>query len=255
MRPYAYELMRLRTLRSTKVLAGLSLVFCLVVGFFARPFLGNEPTGEDWNRLFVIAVPTVVALCSAFIGVFAFGHEFRYGTIRPTLTALPHRVPLGVAKIVVAALSSLVLALLGNVVVFGLSWALAGSRVNGSVLSATTLRVVIGTALYAMGFALFGAGITAAFRNQVVAIVLVIVMPLIVENTLFAVLVFINAFNSIEQVANYLPFSSGSAMYRIGENVDLDLKPLSPVSGGAVFFAWALVICALGLWRFKRSDA
>jgi ABC-2 type transport system permease protein len=241
MKPYAYELMRLRTLRSTKVLAGLSLVFCLVVGFFARPFLGNEPTGEDWNRLFVIAVPTVVALW--------------YGTIRPTLTALPHRVPLGVAKIVVAALSSLVLALLGNVVVFGLSWVLAGSRVNGSVLSATTLRVVIGTALYAMGFALFGAGITAAFRNQVVAIVLVIVMPLIVENTLFAVLVFINAFNSIEQVANYLPFSSGSAMYRIGENVDLDLKPLSPVSGGAVFFAWALVICALGLWRFKRSDA
>jgi ABC-2 type transport system permease protein len=260
MKPFAYELMRLRTLRSTWILSGVAVLFSALIGLLVRPILDNDPSQESWATLFVIAVPTVTALCCALIGVFAFGHEYRYGTIRPTLTALPRRIPVALAKIVVAACFSFLLSLACLLVTFLVGAALGGSRVDGSLLGTLVLKSMIGAALYAVGFSLLGAGLTALFRNQVIGVVVVIVMPLIVESALSALLLFVDLFEPIRGVANYLPFSSGSAMYRVGsENREQAqaavLEPLSRLGGGAVYFAWALAICALGIWRFNRSDA
>ncbi len=260
MKPFAYELTRLKTIRSTWILTGVALLFSAFIGLLVRPILDGDPAEDSWATLFVIGVPTVTALCCAFVGVFAFGHEYRYGTIRPTLTTLPKRVPLAVSKIAVAALFSFLLSWACIAVTFLVGAALGSSRVDGSLLGSLTLKTMIGAALYATGFCLLGAGLTAVFRNQIVGIVAVIVMPLNVESALGALLIFVDALEPISGAVNYLPFSSGSAMYRIGnqnaeQTVGTIVEPLGRVAGGAVYFAWALAICALGIWRFNRSDA
>ncbi len=258
MKPFAYEVARLKTLRSTWILSGVALVFSVLVGLLSLPIIKNDPSQEGWATLFIIGIPTVTALCSAFVGVFSFGHEYRYGTIRPTLTAMPRRVPVAIAKIAVSALFSFVLSVACILVVFAVGAVLRGGDVDGSLLSSFVLRVMFGAALYAVGFCVLGAGLTALLRNQVFGIVFVIVMPLIVENSLSALILLVDFFKPIRGVVNYLPFSSGSAMYRLTTDLPNDttgVKLLGPFAGGAVYFAWALAICALGIWRFNRSDA
>jgi ABC-2 type transport system permease protein len=260
MKPFAYEIARLKTLRSTWIMSGVAVMFSALIGLLVRPILDNDPSQESWATIFTIAVPTVTALCCALVGVFAFGHEYRYGTIRPTLTALPRRVSVAIAKIAVASAFSFVLALVCLLATFFVASLLGRNDVDGPLLGSLTRTTMIGAALYAVGFCLLGAGLTALFRNQVIGVVVVIVMPLIVESALSALLLFVEVFEPVRGVVNYLPFSSGSAMYRIGsENREQEVaqivEPLSRIQGGAVYFAWALAICALGIWRFNRSDA
>ena len=52
-------------------------------------------------------VPMAVVLL-AVLGVFASGHEYRYGTIQPTLTTVPQRVRLFTAKVLVVGATALV---------------------------------------------------------------------------------------------------------------------------------------------------
>jgi ABC-2 type transport system permease protein len=260
MKPFAYEIRRITTLRSTWVLTGLAIAFSLFAGWLAKPITDAEPNVEGWATVFTVGLPTLTALFSAFLGVFAFGHEYRYGTIRPSLTALPKRVPFAFAKIAVAAGFSALLCVACATVTFAFGSLFAAGNVDGSLFNWIVFRTIIGATLYAIGFSLLGAGLTALFRNQIVAIVVVIVMPLIVENAISALILFVGFFEPIRNVVNYLPFSSGGVMYQVGEvndeiaNIE-GFTLLNRWQGGVVYFVWAAVICALGIWRFKRSDA
>jgi ABC-2 type transport system permease protein len=100
-----YEWMRLRTLRSTWWLTGLSL---LVAGLLGLPALGlkGSLTVRDYGDIMTGGGGGAVFLVSillSMIGVFAIGHEYRYGTIRPTLSALPRRSTVLAAKVLVVA--------------------------------------------------------------------------------------------------------------------------------------------------------
>jgi ABC-2 type transport system permease protein len=257
MKPFAYEITRLKTLRSTWILSGLALLFSIATAFLVIPITKSEPSAQGWSAIFTISVSTVVAFCCAFFGVFAFGHEYRYGTIRPTLTALPRRTPVAIAKVVVAAGFSFVLALACLLVTFLIAAPLRNDEISDGLFSAPLPRVLLGVSLYATGFCLLGAGLTAIFRNQVVGIVVVLIMPLIVENAIIILLELVDFFEPIRELSNYLPFGSGRAMYQVNigtQNADV-VEALSPLRGGLIYFAWGLAICALGIWRFKRSDA
>jgi ABC-2 type transport system permease protein len=261
MKPFAYEIRRVTTLRSTWVLTSLAIVFSLFAGWLAKPITEDRGTVERWASVFTIGLPSLIALFCAFIGVFAFGHEYRYGTIRPSLTALPRRVPFAIAKIAVAAAFSALLCLVCTTVTFGFGSVFASGNVDGSLFDTVVLRTILGASLYAIGFSLLGAGLTALFRNQIVSIVLLIVVPLIVESALTALIIFVDVFKPIRNVVNYLPFSSGRVMYMVENANDVDdeviegFTLLNRWQGGVVYFAWAAVICALGIWRFNRSDA
>ena len=98
-----YEWMRLRTLRSTWWLTGLSLLIAGLLGLSALGLKGTLTvvnygdilTGGGGGAVFLDSI------LLSMIGVFAIGHEYRYGTIRPTLSALPRRSTVLAAKVLI----------------------------------------------------------------------------------------------------------------------------------------------------------
>ena len=99
---FRYEIARIRTIRSTWWLTGLALVvgvgITTLMGWAIHHEFSTHGVSEgDLDGLGPIVVtqlaatgqvPSVVAFLMAMIGIFAWGHEYRHGMIRASLTAL-----------------------------------------------------------------------------------------------------------------------------------------------------------------------
>lgn len=258
-----YEWMRLRTLRSTWWLTGLSLLIAGLLGLFAlglqeRPLTvtdyGDIVTGGGGGAIFLVSI------LLSMIGVFAIGHEYRYGTIRPTLSALPRRSTVMAAKIVVVAGYVFVVALVGLLLRYAVSVAILGHRLLRLGMFPTPMaRVWIGSAAYIVIFALVGLALAGLFRNIPAAIVTVILLPLLVE-TILRGLLGLRAFHSIRGFAKALPFSSGAQVFRYpaadNGNGGPDLQGFpSPVDGLLVFLAFLVIVLGLSWFLFEKRDA
>src|SRR5688572_905401 len=111
-----YEVARLRTVRSTWWLLGLSLLLsagiATAVSFGAQQNdlgVAGEASALTAGSGFTFPIPAILA---GLIGVFSFGHEYRYGTIRSALTAVPSRSAILSAKVLVTAAWATVMAVL-----------------------------------------------------------------------------------------------------------------------------------------------
>jgi ABC-2 type transport system permease protein len=268
MKPFAYEWARLRTLRSTWIMASICLVFSVLGALLSLVIannVGDESGGSSFDEATWIGaltgiVPTVVGICATLIGAYAFGHEYRFGTIRPTLTTIPARAKVALAKASVPAMFVFVLAGVAMLATIGMSWLFVHNKIIGSAFGGSVWRALLGVALFCAGNALIGAGLCAITRSQVFTLVSTILFKIIIEPIIVAVLVLVKALSSIKEAARYLPYQSGEAMFSAPPSAtrdtkDFDFQPLSPLVGGLVFFGFAFVICALGIWRFNRSDA
>jgi ABC-2 type transport system permease protein len=256
-----YEWMRLRTLRSTWWLTGLSL---LIAGLLGLPALslkgplsvqdyGNILTGGGGGAVFLVAI------LLSMIGVFAIGHEYRYGTIRPTLSALPRRSIVVAAKVLVVTGYVFVVALISLVLRYLIDVAILGHRLLRLGLFPTPMaRVWIGSIVYTVIFALVGFALAGLFRNIPAAIVTVILLPLLVE-TILRGLLGLRVFHSIRGFAKALPFSSGAQIFSYPStdpNSGPDLRGLpSPIDGLLVFLAFLAIVLGLSWFLFEKRDA
>src|SRR3546814_6873472 len=104
-----------------------------------RIFTPSELTGEvneDWSRFFLEAGMTqfsdldpfcyLMAYAVAVLGILSWGHEYRHGMMRATLTAVPNRTAVWAAKyitiagfVAVAVVASCVLSLIFTLIWFG----------------------------------------------------------------------------------------------------------------------------------------
>ncbi|MGH3498531.1 MAG: ABC transporter permease [Nocardioidaceae bacterium] len=261
-----YEWRRFTTLRSTWWLIGLGLLLpgglsFLIATALSPSDLASEP---EFSVLAVVTqgaavgiTPLLVAYMMALFGVFNFGHEYRHGMIRATLTAVPSRVDVLAAKTLttggVAALVSGVSGLIG----VGMATAFLPS--NADVNTTEVWGVVLGSMLYSTMFALVGMGLAAIFRNQVAALVVILVVPVVAEPIIRAILVVPDAFNGVQGLASYLPFSAGSQMYsRLSLSDGLRLlgyQPFGQVGGGVMFGVFTLVILVVASVLFLKRDA
>jgi ABC-2 type transport system permease protein len=108
----AFEWRRMRSLPATWVLVwlvvGLALLADLAVGLGKL----NEPVDAEGVAFHVAQRDLLVRwLVAAAIGAQAFGHDFRYGTIRPTLLAFPRRGQVLAGKVIASSLVSAAAAL------------------------------------------------------------------------------------------------------------------------------------------------
>jgi ABC-2 type transport system permease protein len=169
MKPFAYEWARLRTLRSTWIMSIICLVFSVLAALLAflistsgGPDGGATTIDEDqWINALTAIVPTVIGICATLMGAYAFGHEYRYGTIRPTLTTIPGRQKVGLAKVFVPAAFSLLLAGITMLCTLGFSWLFVHNKINGSAFTGSMWRSLFGVTLFCAGNALIGAGLCA----------------------------------------------------------------------------------------------
>lgn len=261
-----YEWYRLRTLRSTYWLVAVSLVIAATLsGLIAWGFSGVEIFNEGPSYvLAAIATqgaaagfaPLLIAYVMSIFGILTFGHEYRHGMIRATLTAVPDRLSVFAAKVtltaVVAGTTALACTLLGLLAarIFFADIPMAGDDLT---------KILVGATLYSAMFALVGLALAAIFRNQIAAIVAVLLFPLIGEGIIRLVLILPDAFNDIEDAAGYLPFDAGAQMF-----VFLDVEealqifgfdPQGAVGGGVTFGVFTTALLVLAAVLFVRRDA
>jgi ABC-type transport system involved in multi-copper enzyme maturation permease subunit len=193
--------------------------------------------------------PVLVAYLMGLIGVFTFGHEYRHGMIRATLTAVPRRwTVLGAKALVVLgwALVVSVLCLALGVLAGQITLRGVGFSVTGGDLP----RVMAGFVVYVCLFTLVGLAIAA--------LGLLLLIPLVVENVLRLVITLPDAFNDVEGVVRYFPFDAGSRMlvlFPLNAGEVFGPIPLGPLMGGVTFAVFTVVVLALGGLLFVRRDA
>ncbi|NUR07423.1 MAG: ABC transporter permease subunit [Nocardioidaceae bacterium] len=262
-----YEWLRLRTLRSTWWLTGLAVLLgigiALLISLAARSEIsGNGGASADDVRFLPVAVvsqgsaifvPYLLAYVVAMIGVFAWGHEYRHGMVRTTLTAVPQRTSVWVAKFTVVGLWVLAVSALTGLVSLLLG-ALVLSGTGLPMLTGEAWQMLGRCAVYALALTWLVTAFTAVVRHQVVALVLMFLWPFLIENVISGVVSAVPTLDRLfGDVVRYLPFDAGNAIIR---EVDIGLgAPLGAWAGFAVFAGTAVVLMVLSLVLFRGRDA
>jgi ABC-type transport system involved in multi-copper enzyme maturation permease subunit len=256
-----YEWVRLRTLRSTYWLTGLSIVIAALLGLFALTFTGSKAfTIVDYGDLIEGGPGTaLLSIFMGLIGVFSIGHEYRYGTIRPTLGAIPSRTHLMAAKVLVVIAYSLVVGFVCLVVRYLVAWLILGSKLTDLGLFPNPMgRVFVGILGYVAVYALVGFAFASLSRSIPAAIVTLVVFPLVFENVIRGLLT-IDALKSIRGAAKFLPFSAGSQVYShnvLDSGVPSGFRELPGPWGGALIFVVFMLILLAAAWTlFEKRDA
>lgn len=270
-----YEWLRITTIRSTYWLsgiaillsAGIALILSLVIGSAdSSGELGDLAGSGTFTTYIVTAgvsgpiMPVLAAVFFAVMGSMATGHEYRYGTAKATLTAIPNRFAVLAAK----ALVLIAWVVATSVLILLLNFLIAWLFVDSAGLDGDSVRPMAFFVLYCVGFALAGYALSTIFRNQVGAIVAVLVWPLVLEPIVFTILratLLSGSGAGIGKVANLLPASAGRrTLFRPYEVFsDFDLSAQSTVWGlgasSAVFWIGVLGLVAAGTALFVTRDA
>lgn len=264
----AYEWTRIRTLRSTWWLTGLTLLLGVGISTLFSWGISNEfssrgASAEDLDGLGAILVtqlaatgeiPSIICFVLAILGIFAWGHEYRHGMIRASLTALNSRAEFWLAKYLVvgawvAVVAGTALLLSGVVGVLFL-------RDYVDIFTAETLGVVVRQVLYGVLLTWLAMAFTAITRSQAFALVSIFLWPLLIESLVHLFFLIIPALRDDTGVLRFLPFDAGSRMVDVlSDPVSTFGDPLSPTGGLVVFGGLTAVLMAVSWILFARRDA
>ncbi len=235
------ELRKMRTTRTNLGLLagmiGLTLLTVLINGFVLS---ASELRGHD-NQHTLLSAGTNGALFASLIGIMAITSEFRHGTIRPTFVVTPHRTRVIVAKV----LASLAMGVAFGIVAIGLSFG-AGYAVlaaRGIPLALDTnhvLLLLLGTLAMTALWAALGVGFGALVKNQVFAVIGLIVWTGFIDNIIRAVGPDIGRFTPVG-VSDSL--TAGFADYL-----------LTPFAGGLLLLGYVIAFVVAGALVVARRD-
>jgi ABC-2 type transport system permease protein len=123
----AFEWRRMRSLPATWVLVWLVVGFALLADLAVGLGRFSEPVDAEGVAFHVAQRDLLVRwLVAAAVGAQAFGHDFRYGTIRPTLLAFPRRGQVLAGKVIASSLVSAAAALAASAASIALLLVLTG---------------------------------------------------------------------------------------------------------------------------------
>ncbi|MFF5982989.1 ABC transporter permease [Streptomyces olindensis] len=178
-----YELVRIRTLRSTWILLAAGAALQFLVAYMAA---GHSDQTRLWRFLasFNTGTLPLVLLFPMAIVVGAFGHEYRYRTITTTVLTLKSRPVVLASKAVISAVLAAVTGVL-LVLVTLLAQVLRGGAPDDRARIGQVLAAVV---LYAVLSFLVGLGLAALTRNATVAMIVMLAVPSVVETLLGSVL-------------------------------------------------------------------
>jgi ABC-type transport system involved in multi-copper enzyme maturation permease subunit len=265
---FAYEWVRIRTIRSTWWLTGLALVAGVGIStLFSwaihHDFSSSGFTTTDLDGLAPAVVTqlaatghvqSVVCFILAIIGIFAWGHEYRHGMIRASLTALNSRPALWTAKYVVVGTWVAVIGFT-TMVVSGLvatlflhQWVTVFSAQTWSVMGRQVLYEVLLTWL-AMAF-------TSVTRSQAFALVSIFLWPLLVETLVVVFFELVPGLRDHQEIVRFLPFRAGGRMVDVFADATSTFgDPLSALGGTVVFGGLAVILMAASFSLFGSRDA
>jgi ABC-2 type transport system permease protein len=277
LRTVVSEWIKFRSLRSTWWSIGIALLISVGLGILFSDLRGSDIQNHGGFEVDQTAVSLrgfyLAQLAVGVLGVLFVTGEYSTGMIRATLSAVPKRVPVWLAKLSVFAVVTFVITLVAAFVAFlGGQAVLSAYKFQGvvftgpdghvAVLSSPTIsqwhrlgvsitdpgavRAIFGAALFMVGVGLLGLGCGFIIRNTGGAIAalfgLLLVLPLLAQALP----------NSLAQhVTKYLPLLAGTA----GMNTVGGTDQLSPWTGLGVFAIYVVVALGVGLFVLRRRDA
>jgi ABC-2 type transport system permease protein len=173
-----YELIRMRTIRSTWILLAAAAAVQFVVAYMTA---GHSDQTRLWRFVgsFNTTLPLVLLFPMAIV-VGAFGHEYRYRTITTTILTLRSRPVVMASKAVISALLAAVTGVL-LVLVTLLAQVLRGGAPDDWARIGQVLAAVV---VYGVLSFLVGLGLAALTRNATVAMIVMLAVPIVVEGLL-----------------------------------------------------------------------
>jgi ABC-2 type transport system permease protein len=268
-----YEWMRIRSIRSTYWISAIAVVLPSLLSLFiswgSSYHYAHEqaPSGGEVDFLApaiatqfaAVSGPYIVAYVATIIAVFAWGHEYRYGMIRTTLTTVSSRAEVWIAKFVVAIAWVLAVAATTMAVSTLLGWLFLhddGVRFMTSAYFGQIGR----TLLYVAIFASIATATASLVRNQTAALCALFIWPLAVEPILRLILIAIPGFDGLEKASRFLPYTAGDRLMRsstIARAIAelLGGGQLSTLVGGLTFAAFAAALLTASFVLFLRRDA
>ena len=248
------EWTKLRSLRSTGFSLLAAVVFILGLAVLvtsvtvahwppnnAREAAGFDPTSRSLAGIFL------AQLAIGVLGVLLITGEYATGMIRATLAAVPARLPVLWAKVIVFAAVTLVVTVPSALAAFLLGQSiLEGKNLQTALGDPGVLRAVLGAALYLTVVGLLGLGLGALLRNTAGAISAlfgeILVLPIIVR--------FLPS-SWADPIDKYLPSTVGEGVM----HVHTDPSALGPWAGFGLFCGYAAVVLLLAAVRLRRRDA
>jgi hypothetical protein len=234
------ELLKLRTTRTFVALVGSALALSLLVAVLTAS-LGSDFSEHDLRNLFGGDASGLFILV---LGAIAMTGEWRHRTITTAVLAAPDRARLLAAKTLSYSVAGVVLSLvvtLTIVLVGTLILSAGGESTLGPAALADVLwrNLVVAAVLGALGVC-----IGAAVRNQLVAVVGLIVMAVIVEPNLLSVVPEVGRFGPLAGAPNGIVGGFGVPEGDV----------LTPGVAVAVSIGWVALAFASAAALLRRRD-
>ena len=248
------EWVKMRTLRSSWLIIAIAIVSLVGVGLAI-----SWSTVNDWTHMRSrerahfnpLADPLagfyLAQLAIGVLGVLLIASEYSGGMIRASLAAVPKRLPMLWAKLVVFVTATFVTMLPVVIVTFFVCQRMLSARhIQTTWSTPNVARTVIGIGLYLTVVAALAIGLGAIVRNVAGAIGVfvgvILVLP-VVATALPA--------TWANRTNKWLPSNAGQALLSIGS----ESTTLSPWRGFAVFCGYAALAVVAAAVLLRRRDA
>jgi ABC-type transport system involved in multi-copper enzyme maturation permease subunit len=249
------EWTKLYSLRSTRW--SLLVATVLTIGF---PCLFAALTSSHWGSMspheradrhpldIALAGVNVAQLAIAVLGVLVISGEYSTGMIRSSLIAVPKRLPVLWAKVVVYAIVSFLLMLPSVVIAFFASQAILSKHdiLQISFSHPGVARSVLGGAVYLMLVGVFALALGAIVRNTAGGIAFFAAIFFVIPPLL---LVLPSSWH--DAISPYLPDQAGRAIFSLTH----DSGSLAPWPGFLLFLGYCALAVAIAAVLLKRRDA
>lgn len=236
------EVLKLRTAPTLLSLLAAMLGLSLLVVTLHALGLSSAKVGTHSSQLLVLGEGGIVVgvIFAGLLGAMSLTGEVRHGTIRPTFLTTPQRARVLAAKATVSLGTGLALGVVVCAVAAAVGTALISRRVPIALDGGDYLRLLGGGAAASALWAVIGLGLGAIVRNQVAAVVAIVVWLLFIENVLT---------DSLPDVSRFMPGALGQAIAapRTGT---LD----SPALAALLLAGYAIVAAFVGARVTMRRD-
>ena len=232
------ELLKLRTTQTFwgMAAAAIGLVLLIVVLSVA---LDADPTEENVRT--IMATAGFSGVLTLVLGGVVGAGDYRHGTIAWTLLITPNRLRATAGQFLACGVAGLAIGVAAYAVaaVIALPWLAAKDA--SFPPAGDLLEVFLGSVLYAGLAAMLGAALGALLRNQVAAIVVVLVQIFVVDPSLAGL---------VPDIAPFTLTGLGAAMSGVGS--DNDLLPAG--AAALVWAGYAVLVAVLAALHTARRD-
>jgi ABC-2 type transport system permease protein len=226
----------------------LAVGLTLLVTSLTAAFTDTDVDGQPIEGVLQAAVSFGYVI-AAVLGVIGVTGEYRHLTVTPTFLSVPRRGTVIGAKLALYLLTGLIIGVLcvAAAALVGSVW--MGARgIDVDLGSDAAVRIMVGGVITVAIFGIIGVGVGALIRNQVAAVVGLILYLFLIEGILSAI-------PKVQEAYPYLPGGAATALISSAETSDgIGVDLLEPWQGGLLLVVYGLAFAIIGSLLTVRRD-